>query len=100
MKKLFIVICFIGLAFITKAEKTLVVDITNNEYIERIDSFGPDYQIAVEEHYANNEFISNLVIDFENETATFQIEDNANDAELLPIIQQFNPQLTELNYEE
>jgi len=100
MKKIFFITCFIGLAFFIKAERTLIVDITNNEFIERINIAGPDYQLAVEEAYTNYEFITNLEIDFENETATFQIIDEADDAEVLPIIQHFEPELNELNYKE
>jgi len=100
MKKIFFITCFMGLAFIIKAEKTLVVDITNNEFIERIDIAGPDYELAVEEAYTNYEYINNLEIDFENEMATFSISDEAPDAEVLPIIQHFQPELSELNYEE
>jgi len=100
MKKSFIITCLISVAFIIKAEKTLVVDITNNEFIERITIAGPDYELAVEEAYTNYEFITNLVIDFENETATFLISDEAADEEVLPIIQHFQPELEELNYEE
>jgi len=100
MKRIYFITCFMALAFITKAEKTLVVNITNNEFIERIDIAGSDYELAVEEAYTNYEFISNLQIDFENQTATFQIVDEAVDAEVLPVIQHFEPELTELNYEE
>lgn len=100
MKKIFFITCFIATALITKAEKTLVVDITNNEFIERISIAGPDYELAVEEAYTNYEFITNLQIDFENQTATFQITDEADDAEVLPVIQHFEPELTELVYEE
>lgn len=100
MKRILVILCLTAFAFIAKAEKTLVVDITNNEFIERIDIAGPDYELAVEEAYTNYEFITNLEIDFENQTATFQITDEADDAEVLPVIQHFEPELTELVYEE
>jgi len=100
MKKIFFITCFIGLGFIIKAEKTLIVDITNHEFIERIDSFGFDYELAVEESYSKYAFINNVQIDFENETVTFSISDEALDSEVLPIIQHFHPELSKLKYEE
>lgn len=100
MKKNLVVVCLTALAFIIKAEKILVVDITNNEFIERIDIAGLDYELAVEKAYSNYEFITNVQIDFENQKATFQITDEADDAEVLPIIRHFHPQLAELHYKE